>query len=289
MASSKVQVICEDGYPLGATLYQPPSDITLKGAVLIGPATGIKQAFYGAFAQHISRQGYAVLTFDNRGIGASRQGALKGFDASLQDWGELDLTACLAYLQQQFPDTRYHLIGHSAGGQLIGLMDNAHALSSLFNFACSSGKLSNMAWSFRIQGRFFMDVFIPATNAVLGYTPCQWVGMGQPLPKRVSQQWADWCNTGGYVEAAFGKTVHQHHYDELDMPSTWLYATDDHIATHDNVLDMVRVFKKFKPEIVKLDPDELGGEPIGHMLFFRPVHKALWARAVEWLDRHSGS
>ena len=140
--SEKISITCQDGYRLTGSIYKPANQ--LKGAIIMGPATGIKRQFYSHFAHFLAQHGYGVITFDNRGIGQSINGKLRQSDASLQCWGEQDLPAVLVALQQHFPNSQYHLIGHSAGGQLVGLMHNAQQLSSMYNIASSSGQLKNM-------------------------------------------------------------------------------------------------------------------------------------------------
>lgn len=156
------------------------------------------------------------------------------------------MPAVLDALKTYFPGVDYHLVGHSAGGQLIGLMHNAKDIKSVFNFACSSGQLSNMKMPFKIQAHFFMNVFSPLSNLLFGYTKSDVVGMGEPLPKEAAQQWRLWCNGTGYVKTAFGRTVHHHLYDELDMPSFWTNASDDGIAINENVDDMLSVLPKLR-------------------------------------------
>ncbi len=115
-------IVCADGYQLTTTVYEPEAGI--KAAVMIAPATGIKQGFYNSFATHLAENGYGVICFDNRGIGKSIDPNAKDQELSLITWGRQDMTAILEALKQIFPNTNYHLVGHSAGGQLIGLMDN---------------------------------------------------------------------------------------------------------------------------------------------------------------------
>jgi len=55
------------------------------------------------------------------------------------------MPAVFEQLKTTFPNTKYHLIGHSAGGQLVGLMHNALELTYIFNYASSSGELKNMS------------------------------------------------------------------------------------------------------------------------------------------------
>ena len=254
---------------------------------MVAPATGIKRGFYRAFAEHLAANGYATITFDNRGIGDSKDKPVAKEDASLQDWGQLDMPAVLDHLMTEFPNTTYHLIGHSAGGQLIGLMPNAHHIKSVFNFACSSGRLWNMHFPYILLAVYFMHVFIPISNLIFGHTKSQWVGMGEPLPSRVARQWTKWCSGGGYVATELGIGIKTHWYNDLTFPSIWLNATDDDIAINENVDDMTRVFSKISVERVVLNPKDHQLKEIGHMKFFSRKSQALWSMATDWLDKYS--
>lgn len=278
-----ITIRCADDYLLGATHYETDQ---AKGAILMAPATGIKRIFYKNFATHLMENGYHVITYDNRGIGDSLRGSVSQSDATLVQWGELDLNAAFDHLQTSHPDQKYHIVGHSAGGQLIGLMPEWRKLSSVFNVACSSGKLKNLRFPFSIQGMFFMHVFIPLSNLFFGHTKSQWVGMGEPLPKMVGKQWAEWCSGNGYIQTAFGKTVHKHWYDEMTTPSMWLNASDDDIATTENVDNMIKVFGKLPTERIYLKPEEQNTKEIGHMKFFSKRNKHLWSLATDWLAKH---
>jgi len=281
---TETKITCVDQYTIAATIYTPKKK--LKGAVLIGPATVIQRPFYASFAAFLAEKGYGVFTFDNRGIGDSLVGRVSESDASLQCWGEKDMPAVLEQMKTTFPNTKYHLIGHSAGGQLVGLMHNAKDFTSIFNFACSSGQLKNMNTAYAIKAHFFMNFFIPVSNKIFGHTKSQWLGMGEPLPKAVAQQWREWCNSEGYVKAAFGKTVHTHLYDELSTPSMWVNAVDDEIAINENVEDMLSVFTKIGAEKLTLSADDYALDEIGHMKFFSRKSQVLWVHALNWLEKH---
>lgn len=282
-------ILTERNRPLTATVYRPNKEV--KTAVMIAPATGIKRQFYHNFANYLASQGFGVITYDNEGIGDSLSGPLNKCDASLISWGRHDMPAVLEALQGEFSDASYHLIGHSAGGQLIGLMHNATELASIFNVACSSGRIKNMAMPFKLQAMVFMDAVIPAGNLILGYTPADKMGLGEPLPRGVAKQWRDWCNGAGYVKTAFGNTLHTHFYDALTMPSLWLNFSDDDIANAKNVDDMLRVFTHLPAEKRMVDPSEFGLKQIGHMTYFssKTYAKApkLWQMATDWLNQHS--
>jgi predicted alpha/beta hydrolase len=282
--STESQITCADQVTIAATIYIPKKNI--KGAILIGPATGIKRQFYANFASFLAEEGYGVITFDNRGIGESLVGRLKENEASLQSWGEKDMPAVFEQLKRTFPNTKYHLIGHSAGGQLVGLMPNAMDLTSIFNVASSSGQLKNMRTAYFIKAHLFMNFFIPLSNIIFGYTKSQWIGMGEPLPKYVAQQWREWCNSQGYVKASFGKTVHNHLYNDLSTPSMWVNAVDDEIAIDENVADMLSVFSNLSAETLTLSAKDYLLDEIGHMKFFSRKSQVLWIHALNWLKKH---
>ena len=282
-----LSIMTERNRALAATVYRPKDEV--KAALIIAPATGIKRQFYHNFATYLAASGFGVLTFDNEGIGESLSSDLAKCDASLISWGRHDMPAALDALQDEFSDVTYHLIGHSAGGQLIGLMPNYKAIASVFNVACSSGCIKNMAMPYKLKAIGFMNAFIPLTNLTFGYTPADKIGMGEPLPRSVARQWREWCNGAGSIETAFGKSIHTHFYDEIDMPALWLGFSDDEIANSKNIDDMIRVFSKMPVEKRFFEPNEFGLNSIGHMRYFssRTNAKApqLWQMAVDWLAK----
>lgn len=222
----------------------------------MAPATGIKREFYNSFATFLSTHGYAVLTFDNRGIGDSQGSSMNGVDASLVNWGKLDMTAVLQKLKSIFPNVDYHLIGHSAGGQLVGLMKNGKELRSMFTYGSSSGSLYYTPFPFKLKSSFYLNCFIPISNFLFGHTKSQWVGMGEPLPKLVAQDWRRWCNNKGYLEVDLGSRIKDHLYDQLTLPSLWVHAKDDSIANAETVKDMIRIYSKITSKTITLDPDD---------------------------------
>ena len=282
-----LSIMTERNRTLAATVYRPKDEV--KAALMIAPATGIKRQFYHNFATYLAASGFGVLTFDNEGIGESLSSDLAKCDASLISWGRHDMPAVLDALQDEFADATYHLIGHSAGGQLIGLMPNYQAIASVFNVACSSGQIKNMDMPYKLKAIGFMDAFIPLTNLTFGYTPADKIGMGEPLPRSVARQWREWCNGAGYIETAFGKSIHTHFYDEIDMPALWLGFSDDEIANSKNIDDMIRVFSKMPVEKRFFEPEEFGLNSIGHMRYFSSKTNAkapqLWQMAVDWLAK----
>ena len=107
---ANINIQCSDETDLSAVCYYPKS---LKAAVLIGPATGIKKTFYHSFAEHLAANGFGVICYDNRGIASSLIGSIKSNSKiNLFDWGQLDMTAVLDRLMNEFPNTTYLSLIH---------------------------------------------------------------------------------------------------------------------------------------------------------------------------------
>lgn len=294
-----ITLTCSDEVKLAATIFAPPVGERIKSAILVAPATGVKRQFYSKFSQWLSTHGHAVMTFDNRGIGDSLCGELRACRASLSAWGYLDMPAAWEEVRRRFPNAGgYHVAGHSAGGQLVGLMHNAidntdeSTITSMFNVCCSSGRITNMDFMFGLRARWFLHVFIPLNNWAFGYSNIQWLGMGEPLPYHVGRQWGEWCNGQGYVKTAFGQEVDRHWYDKIICPSKWIHVSDDDIANMANIHDMISVHSsQFQDaaEIVSLRPVDYGLKEIGHMRFFSSSNKILWNIALQWFAKFDKS
>ena len=143
-----------------------------------------------------------------------------------------------------------------------------------------------MALTYRIKAEYFMNVYIPLNNRLFGYTKTKAVGMGENLPKQVAAQWRTWCNGSGYIQTELER-IDRHYYDQIALPSLWLHATDDDIATLANVKQMIAVFDHLKADIITLDPSDHRTDHIGHMKFFSRQNRHLWSMATDWLARHT--
>src|SRR5262249_35081851 len=75
------EVEAADGEVLGATMF-PPSGRGL-GTVLVHGATAVPQSYYRHFAAFLATRGMRVITYDYRGVGASRPASLRGFSATM--------------------------------------------------------------------------------------------------------------------------------------------------------------------------------------------------------------
>jgi predicted alpha/beta hydrolase len=73
-----------DGYLLAATLFLPRG--ARRHAVLINSATAVPRKIYRGFAGYLAQRGCAVLTYDYRGTGDSRQKTAAGYNRPPKNW-----------------------------------------------------------------------------------------------------------------------------------------------------------------------------------------------------------
>lgn len=267
---------CKDGYRLAAHFY-PAQSKQLANPVLICPATGITKNFYHSFASWLSEQGYDVLSFDFRGIGDSLHGPLKQSGASINDWGTLDIPCAIDTLLGKTQAQQVTLLGHSAGGQLLGIVPNFHKVAKVVAVAGSTGHVKGLKGKTKLLAPVMFNVIFPISSALKGYAATQFIGMGENLPKKVAQQWREFCSHPGYVKNAIGKTIFQDFHTEISCPITSIWASDDEIATERNVEALLKLYPNAPTKMLELNPIKLGYKSIGHMLMFKKSHQKLWS------------
>ncbi len=122
------RIAARDGYSLAATLFDAG---TSDAVVLINSATGVPRRFYQRFASFIRKSGWSAVTYDYRGIGGSRPRSLRGFKASMRDWAFLDMAAMVDWIDRELAPGRLFAVGHSFGGQTLGMIDNAERIDAV--------------------------------------------------------------------------------------------------------------------------------------------------------------
>lgn len=266
---------CKDGYQLAAQFY-PAQDHTKPYPILICPATGITKNFYHAFAEWLNQQGYSVLSFDFRGIGESLHGPLKNSTASINDWGIYDIPAAIETLLERTQAQKVIIVGHSAGGQLLGITSNYNKVAKVLAIAGSTGHVKGLKGKTKILAPVMFNVIFPVSSFLKGYGATQFIGMGENLPKNVAKQWAEFCSKPGYVMNAIGKSIFEDYHQEIQCPITSFWATDDEIATQANVKDLLRLYPNAPTKLIELNPQQHGYKQIGHMSMFKKSHQKLW-------------
>ncbi|WP_306566501.1 alpha/beta fold hydrolase [Aquabacterium sp.] len=274
-ANERIEITCADGVRLHGH-FLPANGGTPGLPVLLSPATGVRQHFYLRFATWLAAQGHDVLVFDYRGVGLSLHGPLKDCRATLAEWGQQDQVAALEWLAQRTGSEQVLLLGHSAGGQMIGLLPNHRRVARVVGVSASTGWFRGMRLGFRLKARLGLRCLVPLGAWVKGYAPTSAVGLGENLPAGVARQWGQWCAAGGYATNAIRHQPERDFHADVRTPITVLHATDDDIATPTTVADLLRTFPAAPKQTVAIHPAAHGLKQIGHIDWFRASHQALW-------------
>jgi predicted alpha/beta hydrolase len=279
-----------DGYLLGASLFLPRG--VKRHAVLINSATAVPRKLYRGFAGYLARRGCAVLTYDYRGIGDSRRKSLvgynqfkslKGFNASMADWATLDITGAVAWMRERYKTMPLTYVGHSFGGQALGLLANNTEVSRALLIAAQAGYWKLIATPERYRVYAMMNALGLPITRVLGYAP-GWAGVGVDLPKGVFEQWTRWVMSPRYLFDD-GTLTGLGNFGNYKGVLRALCLTDDPWATRPAVELLCSGFTAITPDIVSITPKDVETARIGHLGFFRPEHRdTLWRGAAEWLE-----
>lgn len=265
-----------DGFPLCGQLFHGEGR---KPLVLISSATAVPQGFYSAFAKHlVANSARAVLTYDYRGVAASRHARKAVPEIRFKDWAVKDFPAALRCLQAVAPGHEMVGIGQSFGGQALGVSDCSNVFSRYGMVATMSGAV-----------HLLDDKWVwPRMNIVgvpVSYlTPSmpRWMN-GEPIPGSVFRDWARWCRMKNYF------------FDDPQLGAAELLAKvktpvlavgleDDPWGTRRAVSHFLSYHTSAPIEQRWYSPADTGGQPIGHLGFFRSrFSQSLWPEMTEWL------
>jgi predicted alpha/beta hydrolase len=288
VGSEKVSIPARDHYPLGATVFEPAaaeSRERIPAAVVVQSAMGARQALYARFAEFLVSQGCAVVTFDYRGIGRSSPDRLRGFPAVLHEWGTRDVAGVLDWTAHRFPSARIAVVGHSVGGQLLGLADNSASVAALIGICAQSGDWRNWPRPRRYRLAATWSVLVPAAVKLFGYLPGR-IGVGTPIPAGVASEWARWCRTRGYLARFLGtQDGLPDHFEAFSGPILAFSAADDSLAPREAVEALFRMYRGASAiEHWHVDPQQYGIASIGHFGFFLRSARPLWEQTFRWLE-----
>ena len=286
--SRDVRITAADGFSIGATTYAP--ERAPSGVVIINAATGVRRRYYDSFALHLASSGFAVVTYDYRGIGGSRPRTLRGFVASMREWGEVDQPAVVAYAAAWQPDVPLLLVGHSVGGQIFGLLRDPSPVSRVLMVAAQHNYWG--LWGHRERWVLcaLWTLIMPATSHALGYFPSRTVGLGEDLPKGVALDWAAWCRAPGALVEAIGGDAAQR-FAQYRGPILALSFDDDHTFAPRRAVDaLLPFYSNARVEHRHITARSLGLAKVEHFGFFREAAAEHgWPIALNWLARNDGS
>ncbi|RMG07176.1 MAG: alpha/beta fold hydrolase [Planctomycetota bacterium] len=255
------------GRVLHGTLY--PGEAAGERAVVLLGALAAPQRYLRHVARDLAAAGYGVLTFDYRGIGASR---LSGDPrTNLDDWGE-DVRAALAEARALFSPRRLLALGHSLGGMLLGHSGAGECVDGALLVGATHARPAHYGGVARLKVEAAYRILPPLARA-LGELP-GWAGLRTPVPRDAIVQWSRWGKRGRFER--WNGASSEGAFASLRGPLLGVAVSDDADAPVAAVDALLGKFRRAGVRRERLEPRP--GERIGHFGLFR-------ADAPVWLRR----
>jgi predicted alpha/beta hydrolase len=269
---------------------RPGSAATRRGAAVINGATGFPQTFYFKLAHYLSERGYDTLVYDYRGMGLSGPDAPARSRSSeetarMSDWGRFDMPAALDAVADRAQGLPVVTLGHSIGGQFLGLLPNHARACAHVQIATSVGYWRWEGAPFKYLAWWFWRVHGPLLLAIKGYVPTGGGWSGLPLPRGVYAEWRRWCLRPEHFGPDLATYLSENFFDQIRAPVLTVGFTDDPIATRRTVEEINQFFPNVRRESRWYSPADAGVKRIGHEGFFSAKHReTLWRPVVDWID-----
>ncbi|MEA1830955.1 alpha/beta fold hydrolase [Methylobacterium durans] len=284
--SEVVTVRCRDDYGLRGHLWRAdPRQGQILGLVVINPATGVLARYYHAYARFLAEHGFDVLTYDYRGIGASRPAALKGCGIRWRHWGELDFDAAVKWADGRRSGPLV-VVGHSIGGFLPGFAEASARVDRILTIGAQYAYWPDYAAARRAHMVVKWHVVMPAVTALAGYFPGRRIGWLEDLPSGVAYEWSF---RRARMEASYPpreRAAILSRFARVKAPILAVGTTDDEFGTSSAIRRALDYYTSSPRTQVQLTPTALGATTIGHFgLFHARRSGTFWTDTLDWL-RH---
>jgi predicted alpha/beta hydrolase len=295
LASVKVTdlaLAAADGYPLAARLWASGEESSPVAVAVINAGAGIGFGYYESFAKFLSQGGIPTLLYDYRGVAKSRPRSLRGFTASVEDWGSKDCAAMLDWMALRYPRARKVVIGHSVGGFVTGFVNNGRMIDRMLLIGAHTGYWRDYASKSRLGMYLLWHALMPALTRVVGYFPGRRLHLLEDLPAGVALEWANrrqgdfWWNLrkndGEPDKARIDDAIAR--FLAVRAPTLAITFADDAFATEAATDRILGLYRNCPATRRVVRPEDVGGQKIGHFGFFRSrFSDTLWPQVVEWL------
>lgn len=287
--STKIR--CTDGRLLAAQWFEPTASQNVRAVAVIGAATAVPASYYRHFADWLAERGYAVLTFDYRGVAASRDALLPGEDVRLRDWARVDMAAALHAADRrrrmeaagQRKDVGLLWVGHSLGGNAVGLVPGfAETVDAVLGVAAQVAYYGHWSGLARLQAWVFFHWMLPIVVRLFGHAPGRLLGpRAESLPAAAALEWAAWGRTPGFL---FGDDTlaRERSYARFEGTAHLWSITDDHLFGPASAVDALAAqFRAARVQRRDVAPADLGVSKIEHFgPFRRDLGAKLWPKLL---------
>lgn len=248
--------------------------------IIIVSAAGVLQSFYRKLAEFFQNNRISTITFDYSGIGKSLHGNIKNENCSLLNWGNRDLETVIKYAIETYPNHKVILLGHSIGGQLIGLAPSSYMADKIILVAAQAGYWKFWKGVSKIRMWINWYLLVPVLTKGFGYFPSKKISRMENLPKNVAEEWAKWCRSSDYLFASFSHN--KLYFDRIKCKLTSISIDDDSFAPKKSVEWLTAKFENASIKNLHFVPKNISALKIGHFsLFTEKFKNSIWNILLE--------
>jgi predicted alpha/beta hydrolase len=275
LSERDVSIQTADGFTLSARLFE--ADAASREAALVTAGMALPTRIYHRFARWMAAQGVPTVVLDYRGM----DDPVKHARVRMRDWGERDIPAAIAWCRESLQAEKLYYVGHSAGGQMLGMAPNNAQVDAMLMVSAQSGYWQH----YRVPEKYWLWVvwhfIFPLATAVAGRFPSRLLRFGEDIPAGVAREWSGWCKTPGYM---YGDPSIKNH--GFRGPVLAWYFTDDSWATPGTRREMLSAYASARVTERHVSPESVGKKQVGHLGFFREeMQEPLWRESLEWLRK----
>jgi predicted alpha/beta hydrolase len=229
---------------------------------------GVRSDFYAPLARYFAENGVHIVTFDFP------------FEGDLTGWMQ-HLDAMLVETRNIAPHLPLLYLGHSLGGQLLGVLPHSGDVKAAVTVTAGSGYYKfNDRMPLRV--RLFWFVMIPLLTPLFGFFPGKRLRMVGDLPRGVAWQWRKWCLHPEYLLAE--GEAWRAAFDRVRIPIRGYSFEDDDIVTKRAIDHLHTFYRAAQVERRHVAPADIGARHLGHFGYFSErSRETLWRESLDWL------
>ena len=244
------------------------------------------RSYYQGFAHYLAQAGFTVLTYEFRGIGESQAALPDAPKPTMLDWGRYDMDAVMADFKSRHPNLNIKGLGHSIGGQLLGVMPDNNRYDSFLSIASQHIYWKNWPLKDRPMVALFFFGILPIFYHVAGGLP-RWVLGAEYLPKGVARDWSRFGRKKAWIADEHGQPLRQGFHAYKGKMRLIGLTDDRRFAPPYAVNKLAQAYKNADAQVDIVHPKTYHMKSIDHFGFFKSkMNKAMWDDCANWLQNN---
>lgn len=286
--TKEISFKAEDGFELNGVVFSAIENAKhFEHVIIIGSAFGVPYQYYKHIAGFLAEQGMAVLAFDYRGISHSKHGNMATDQILMQHWGQLDVEAAIQFVQAEYQPQKLSYLGHSAGGQIIGLAPSSCHFEKII--IAASGLGSWRLWpglqKYALAAIWYLVFPVVMAFQFGDFFKSRFLGP-IPVPKTAVKQWLRWARSKDYLftpEHGFDLSG----YARIRSDILGITITDDWYAPKEARDGLLKHYPNATKTVMNISPNSLERKRIGHFGLFKKkqeIKDGIWQPIVTFLN-----